>query len=65
MRKVQKYKNTDKPVFETKDGVTYKIVDVGGMKMKIRVKEDKEIMKDSALFKLYISGPDLENTPLP
>jgi hypothetical protein len=66
MRKVVKYKNTDKPVYETKgDGITYKIVDVGGTKIKIRVKEDKEIKKDSALFKLYISGPDLENTPLP
>ena len=65
MRKVKKYKNTDKPVFKTIDGVTYKVVDVGGMKMKIRVKEAKEIKKDSALFKLYISGPDLECTPLP
>ena len=65
MRKVKKYKNTDKPVFKTKDGVTYKIVDVGGTKIKIRVKEDKEVKKDSELFKLYISGPDLENTPLP
>jgi len=65
MRKVKKYKNTDKPVFKTMDGVTYRIVDVGGTKIKIRVKEDKEIKKDSALFKLYISGPDLENSPLP
>ena len=65
MRKVKKYKNTDKPVFKTIDGVTYKVVDVGGMKMKIRVKEDREIKKDTELFKLYISGPDLECTPLP
>ena len=56
MRKVVRYKNTDKPVYETKgDGVTYKIVDVGGMKMKIRVKEDKEVKRDSELFKLYKS----------
>ena len=66
MRKVVKYKNTDKPVFKTEsDGVTYKIVDIGGTKIKIRVKEDKEVKKDSELFKLYISGPDLENSPLP
>ena len=66
MRKVVRYKNTDKPVYETKgDGITYKIVDVGGMKMKIRVKEDREIKKDTELFKLYISGPDPDCTPLP
>ena len=65
MRKVQKYKNTDKPVFETMDGVTYRIVDVGGTKIKIRVKEDKEVKRDSELFKLYISGPDPDCTPLP
>jgi len=65
MRKVQKYKNTDKPVFETKNGVTYKIVEIGGMKMEIRVKEDKEVKRDTELFNLYISGPDLENSPLP
>jgi hypothetical protein len=59
MRKVVKYKNTDKPVFKTKDGVTYRIVDVGGTKIKIRVKEDKEIKKDSELFKLYL-GPNLK-----
>ena len=66
MRKVVKYKNTDRPVFKTEsDGVTYKIVDIGGTKIKIRVKEDKEVKKDTELFKLYISGPDPDCTPLP
>ena len=65
MRKVQKYKNTDKPVFETKNGVTYKIVEIGGMKMEIRVKEDKEVKRDTELFNLYISGPDPDCSPLP
>ena len=65
MRKAVRFKNTTKPEFVTECGVTYKIVDVGGMKMEIRVKEDKEIKKDSELFKLYISGPDPDCTPLP
>ena len=52
MRKVVKFKNTAKPEFVEKGGVTYKVVDLGGTKMKIRVKDDKEIKKDAALFKL-------------
>ena len=52
MRKVHRFKNTAKTEFVEKGGVTYKVVDLGGTKMKIRVKDDKEIKKDSELFKL-------------
>ena len=65
MRKAVRFKNTTKPEFVTERGVTYKVVDLGGHKMEIRVKDDKEIKKDSELFKLYISGPDPDCTPLP
>ena len=65
MRKVVKFKNTAKTEYVTEGGVTYKVIDVGGTKMKIRVKEDKEVKKDTELFKLYVSGPDPDYTPLP
>jgi hypothetical protein len=52
MRKAVRFKNTTKPEFVTEGGVTYKVIDVGGHKMKIRVKEAKEIKRDEALFKL-------------
>ncbi len=52
MRKAYRFKNTTKPEFVTERGVTYKVVDLGGHKMKIRVKADKEVKKDSELFKL-------------
>ena len=52
MRKVHKFKNTDKPEFVEKGGVKYKVVDLGGMKMMVRVKDDKEIKRDAELFKL-------------
>ena len=65
MRKVVKYKNTAETEYVVKSGITYKVVDLGGTKMNIRVKEDKEVKKDTELFKLYISGPDPDCTPLP
>jgi len=65
MRNAHRFKNTTKPEFVEKGGVNYRVVDVGGMRMKIRVKEDKEVKRDTELFKLYISGPDPDCTPLP
>tara|TARA_R110000796_G_scaffold126759_1_gene241710 strand:+ start:1045 stop:1212 length:168 start_codon:yes stop_codon:yes gene_type:complete len=52
MRKLHKFKNKDKPVIVRKGGVDYKVMDLGGYKMMIRVREDKEVKKDSELFKL-------------
>ncbi len=51
-RKVHRFKNTTKTEYVEKGGVTYKIVDLGGHKMKIRVKADKEVKQDKELFKL-------------
>ena len=52
MRKVHRFKNTAKTEYVEKGGVTYRVVDLGGTKMMVRVREDKEIKRDSALFKL-------------
>ena len=52
MRKVHKFKNTIKTEYVKKDGVNYKVVDLGGMKMMVRVRGDKEITRDRKLFKL-------------
>jgi hypothetical protein len=51
-RKVHRFKNTTKTEYVEKGGVRYKIVDLGGHKMKIRVRADKEIKQDKELFKL-------------
>jgi hypothetical protein len=51
-RKVHRFKNTTKTEYVEKGGVTYKVVDLGGMKMMIRVREDKEVKRDKELFKL-------------
>ena len=47
MRKLHKYepKNNDE-VLVVKNGVTYRVLDLGGSKIEIRVKTPKEILKD-------------------
>ena len=52
MRKIVKFKNTTKTEYVEKGGVKYKVVDLGGMKMMVRVRDDKEIKRDAELFKL-------------
>jgi hypothetical protein len=52
MRKIHRFKNTAKPEFVEKGGVMYKVMDLGGTKMMVRVREDKEIKRDKELFKL-------------
>jgi hypothetical protein len=52
MRKLHRYLNTAKPEFVEKRGVTYKVVDMGGYKVTLRVKSDTEIKRDKELFKL-------------
>ena len=52
MRKLHRFHNTTKPEFVEKGGVTYKIVDLGGHKMKLRVKDNKEVKQDKELFEL-------------
>ena len=50
MRKIHRFVNS-KPVIITEKGIKYKVVDLGGHKMKIRIKSDEEIARDSKLFK--------------
>jgi hypothetical protein len=50
MRNVHKFINKE-PVIVVEKGIEYKVVDLGGYKMKIRIKSDKEMAKDSKLFK--------------
>ena len=52
MRNVHRFHNTAKPEFVEKRGVTYKVVDMGGYKVTLRVKSDTEIKRDKELFKL-------------
>ena len=51
MIKAFKYQNTPPTIVE-KSGISYKIVDMGGYKMEIRIKDSKEIERDTALFNL-------------
>ena len=52
MRNVHRFHNTAKTEFVEKRGVTYKVVDMGGYKVNLRVKSDDEIKRDKELFKL-------------
>ena len=56
MRKLHRYLNTAKPEFVEKRGVTYKVVDMGGYKVNLRVKDELEIKRDKELFKLSKKG---------
>ena len=50
MRKIHRFKNS-KPVFVTEKGVQYQVMDLGGHKMKVRVRSNDEVARDSKLFK--------------
>ncbi len=52
MRKIHKFKNS-KPVFVVEKGIKYQVMDLGGHKMKVRVKSDEEKKRDSELFQSY------------
>jgi len=58
MTKINKYKNTTEPKIITKNGVKYKELDLGGSKILIRIKSDKEVAKDYKAFDKYLSGRD-------
>jgi hypothetical protein len=59
MIKINKYTNTTKPKIVIKNGVSYKEMDLGGGKILIRIKSDKELAKDYKAFKKYSN--DLKN----
>ena len=54
MTKIHKFQNTIDPVYIEKQGVKYKVVDLGGHKMEIRVKDAVEVSRDLKLFKSYL-----------
>ena len=53
MLKINKFKPVNKEVLVVKNGVTYKVLDLGGSKIEVRVKSPKELARDSKAFKKY------------
>ena len=54
MRKIHRYEpKNNEEVLVVKNGVTYKVLDLGGSKIEVRVKSSKEIARDSKEFKEY------------
>ena len=64
MIKINKFKNNSNDKFVTKNGVKYRVLDLGGTKLKVRVKSPKELPKDKKAFDKYLSGRD-EDSILP
>ena len=58
MIKINKFKNNSNDKFVTKNGVKYRVLDLGGSTIEIRVKSDKELAKDKKAFDKYLSGRD-------
>ena len=52
MRKIHRLKNT-KAGFVVEKGIKYQVMDLGGYKMKVRVKSEEEKKRDSELFQSY------------
>ena len=53
MIKINKYKSANKEVLVVRSGVTYRVLDLGGSKIEVRVKSPKELTRDSKSFKKY------------
>ncbi len=53
MTKINKFKNNSNDKFVTKKGVKYRVLDLGGSTIEIRVKSDKELAKDKKAFDKY------------
>ena len=54
MRKIHRYEpKNNEEVLVVKNGVTYKVLDLGGSKIEVRVKSSKEIARDGKEFKEY------------
>jgi len=57
MRKLYKVKSVkNEEVLVVKGGITYKVLDIGGAKLEVRVKSPKELKKDKKAFKKYLNG---------
>ena len=50
MTKIHKFQNNITPTFVEKQGIVYKVVDMGGYKVEIRVKPEAEVKRDNLLF---------------
>ena len=50
MTKIHKFQNNIAPTFVEKQGIVYKVVDMGGYKVEIRVKPEAEVKRDNLLF---------------
>ena len=53
MRKINKFKPVNKEVLVVRNGVTYKVLDLGGSKIEVRVKSPKELTRERNAFKKY------------
>jgi hypothetical protein len=53
MIKINKFKPVNKEVLVVKSGVTYRVLDLGGSKIEVRVKSPKELARDIKEFKRY------------
>ena len=53
MLKINKFKPVNKEVLVVKSGVTYRVLDLGGSKIEVRVKSPKELAQDSKDFQKY------------
>ena len=53
MIKINKFKPVNKEVLVVKSGVTFRVLDLGGSKIEVRVKSPKELTRDRNAFKKY------------
>jgi len=53
MLKINKFKPVNKEVLVVRSGVTYRVLDLGGSKIEVRVKSPKELARDIKEFKRY------------
>ena len=53
MRNITKFKPVNKEVLVVRGGVTYKVLDMGGSKIEVRVKSPKELARDIKEFQEY------------
>jgi len=53
MIKINKFRPVNKEVLVVRSGVTYKVLDLGGSKIEVRVKSPKELARDIKAFQKY------------
>jgi|TARA_R110000765_G_scaffold22441_2_gene57341 preprotein translocase subunit YajC len=65
MTKINRFNRDKDEKIVTKGGIKYRVLDLGGSSIEVRVKSDKELAKDYKAFAKYLSGVDETNTTLP